>query len=193
MLYLCKTDASSEVLSRAARLVSEQRLEKARRLPKANFANSLTAELLAVFALSQAGLDADSLFFDGTGRPCVRENKKYLSLSHSGSFCACAISDTPVGVDVQKPYPASRRLIERVCTERERQALVSSDDAARDFLRLWALKEAWRKANPQADTAAMLRAEFRIAPDQSVLGPDGFRYTLFEEKNGYALALCEAL
>ncbi len=194
MLFCCKTNDHDEIMERAACLVSENRRKKALRLPTRRArANSLATELLARYALEQYGISQEELYFDKTGRPRVKEDIAFLSLSHSGEYVACAVSERPVGVDVQKIKPVSRLVIVRVCTAAERESLSHAADVPTAFTRLWSLKEAWRKANPDAGPKEMLRAEFFLDEDRLVQGPSGFCYTVPDAPEGYALALCEAL
>lgn len=72
----------------------------------------------------------------------------FFSLSHSGEYAACAISEEEVGLDVQRmrkiPYD---RLAQRFFPEREWKALLACEEAGRDelFYRLWTRKEAYGK------------------------------------------------
>jgi len=193
MLIFCRTDDNEALIERAAGLVSEQRRRKALRLSSRRArANSLAAELLAVKALSAFGVSPRLLRFESGGRPYVEGDAAFISLSHSGEYVACAVSDRGVGVDVQQIRRVVPAVIRRVCSEKEAAALDPEDlDGA--FLRVWSLKEAWRKANPTADLPAMLRAEFLIAPDGSVSGPAGFVYRVSDGLKGYTVALCEAI
>jgi len=193
VLLFCRTDDNDAVIGRAAGLVSEQRRQKAFRLPTRRArANSLAAELLAKRALSAFGLSPELLRFDRSGRPYVEGNRAFISLSHSGEYVACAVSEKSVGVDVQQIRRVSPIVIRRVCSKEEQQALDQSD-LERAFTRVWSLKEAWKKANPAADALEMLRAQFIVARDGLISGPAGFLYTLSDELEGYAVALCEAI
>ena len=46
--------------------------------------------------------DELELKFTDKGKPFFEGNPFYISLSHSGDYAACAISDTPIGVDIEK-------------------------------------------------------------------------------------------
>ena len=64
----------------------------------------------------------------------------FFSLSHSGNFVAVAVSNGPVGIDVEK-FDASRfslALSEKIATEREREGGASP----RNLIELWTKKEA---------------------------------------------------
>lgn len=79
----------------------------------------------------------------------------FVSIAHSGDHLACAVSDMPVGVDIEALQPRRHldTLIEATTTEAERAALPDllpdSNDAARlaAFIQLWTLKEAWIKCH----------------------------------------------
>ena len=191
MLFFCKTDGSDEFLTQAMENVTPQRRAKALRLPTRRArANSLVAELLAKYALRQYGLSQDDFYFDRKGAPCVRQDAAFLSLSHSGEYVACAVSANRIGVDIQKVKPVSPRVIKRVCSREEVEALDPENTSAA-FTRIWSLKEAWRKANPQATTIDMLQSSFIVLQNGTIIGPPGFTYTLSDELEGYALAVCE--
>ncbi len=71
------------------------------------------------------------------GRP-----EHWFSLSHSGGLALCALSDAPVGVDVELVRPRRAELPRRVLSERE---LARFDGSWEDFYRVWTLKESWCK------------------------------------------------
>ena len=55
--------------------------------------------------------------------------QNHFNLSHSGSFALCALSDQPVGVDIQEMRAAWRpSLVERTCSPEERAWLASLGD-----------------------------------------------------------------
>ena len=65
-----------------------------------------------------------------------------FNLSHSGMLALCALSDRPVGVDIQMVRPVWRdSLIDRSCTPGERAWLRSRQDRPEEFAALWAAKE----------------------------------------------------
>jgi len=193
MLIFCKTNEQDETMTKASQLVSAERKKKAFRLPTRRArANSLAAELLARYTLKESGYAPDSLYFDKSGRPRIKEDVAFVSLSHSGEYVACAVEDTIVGVDIQKIKTVGRLVIARVCTLAEQEQIKAAEDTMRAFTRLWTLKEAWRKANPDAPTRDMFKVEFVIDYNGAVKGPAGFDYMISEEIDGYVIALCKA-
>ena len=74
------------------------------------------------------------------GKPYFPDLDIYFSISHSHGICAVAVSDHPVGVDVEIIKAAySPHLIERSLSEQEKTGFDS------DFTRIWCRKEAVAK------------------------------------------------
>ncbi len=67
---------------------------------------------------------------------------RWFSLSHSGGIALCALSECPVGVDVEIVRPRRAGLPGRLLSERE---LARFDGSWEDFYRVWTLKESWCK------------------------------------------------
>ena len=77
------------------------------------------------------------------GKPYFpRRPELCFNLSHSGGYALCALSDRPVGADIQLLRPAwGARLVERSCAPAERAWLRGRGDRPEDFAALWACKE----------------------------------------------------
>lgn len=127
-------------------------------------AASLAAGFLAQHALWDNGYADWKVCYGKTGQPfvrreCMTEQAPYISLSHSGDYAVCAISSRPVGVDIQKIQPVRYNMLrhffaeEEECAFRKRCGLEGStteraflpEEAAREFLRLWTVKESYMK------------------------------------------------
>jgi len=70
----------------------------------------------------------------------------FFNLSHSGNFSACAVSDEPIGLDIQKQVCYNDSLVKRFFTKQEYMFLRDSKDKDHDFTSLWCLKESYLKA-----------------------------------------------
>lgn len=68
------------------------------------------------------------------------------NISHSGCCVAVALSDVPVGVDVEVPRSIRERVAEKILSENERAYLGQYGDDGMTFLQLWTLKESYGKA-----------------------------------------------
>lgn len=67
---------------------------------------------------------------------------RWFSLSHSGGAALCALSGSPVGVDIELVRPRRPAFPQWALSQRE---LSQSGGAWEDFYRLWTLKESWCK------------------------------------------------
>lgn len=77
------------------------------------------------------------------GKPLFAgQDGRWFSLSHSGGIALCALSDAPVGVDVELVRPRRAGLPAYALSDAEQAAF---DGSWGDFYRLWTLKESWCK------------------------------------------------
>ena len=88
------------------------------------------------------GLDEARLSFSANGKPSA--SGQPFNLSHSGEYAVLAVSDLPVGVDMERCSLRHVRVANSVFTEAELQWM--HEDAEARFTLLWTLKEAVSKA-----------------------------------------------
>jgi len=69
----------------------------------------------------------------------------HFNLSHTKGFSLCALSDSPVGVDIEVLRPRQEKLWRYCLNEEEYIAFRASGGGWEEFYRLWTLKEAWCK------------------------------------------------
>lgn len=97
--------------------------------------------------LEESAVPYGRLIFGPNGKPYFEGDPCYFSISHSKELCAAAVSDRPVGVDIdyrRKKY--NERMIARSLSEREKQ------DFDGDFARLWCRKESIAKLSGEGIT-----------------------------------------
>ncbi len=98
---------------------------------------SVSAWKLLYDTAAANGLECGNVVFGKNGKPAFLDNGLYFSLAHSKGVCAAAISDIPVGVDIELYRDdISAHLMEKFLTEAEK----TSFDG--DYIRLWCRKEA---------------------------------------------------
>ena len=83
------------------------------------------------------------------GKPYLLGTKVHFSLSHSGSFAACALSDHPVGLDLEQRGRMSEPLLRRSFSPEEQSLVRAAEDPDLLFTRLWTGKESFVKATGQ--------------------------------------------
>jgi 4'-phosphopantetheinyl transferase len=99
-----------------------------------------------------------------------------LTLSHSGSYLACAVAAQPVGVDIEVENSRSSKrdalaLAALACSAHEVQQLRATDcelSRRRMFVQWWSLKEAYFKClGTGVDFSSVQRIECRLAVDDT--------------------------
>ena len=80
------------------------------------------------------------------GKPSIVGHPEiYFNLSHCRSVAACVVSSSPVGVDVEEVREFKDSLARHVLNDDEYAMVSSSSQPAREFIRLWTMKESYLK------------------------------------------------
>ncbi|KWR74665.1 hypothetical protein RM96_35730 [Cupriavidus sp. IDO] len=89
----------------------------------------------------------------------------FLSLSHTGDRIACAVSDQPIGIDLERcrPRKGLDDLMRAITTEAERARLATANPL-QAFAEVWTLKEAWLKRRGGGLFATMLGHAVAVHP-----------------------------
>lgn len=97
-------------------------------------------------AFASRGIPVDAALAETVlGKPYLAQYPGVqFNLSHSGPWGVCALSDFPVGVDVEMIRPLRRDVAKRFFTAVEQEHL--SRCPAEEFFRLWTRKESFVKA-----------------------------------------------
>ncbi|MCQ2456481.1 MAG: 4'-phosphopantetheinyl transferase superfamily protein [Clostridia bacterium] len=99
-------------------------------------------------ALADHGIDYDEVIItvDENGKPSIPGSGLHFNLSHSDEKVLCAVSDRPVGCDVEKIEEIDIKIAKRFFTEEEYKIIAVSDDSQTEFYRIWTMKESFSKA-----------------------------------------------
>jgi 4'-phosphopantetheinyl transferase len=154
--------------------------------PKARFL--LGATIVRRVLAARLSLPPAKILLDRTCPHCgmphgkVRVDGAELSVTHSNELVGVAVSDRPVGLDVEKVDQGIDvdGLARLALAAEEVAALAESDDKVRAFTTYWTRKEAVVKA-----TGDGLRTDLR-----TITGPpEGFQLVDLEVDSGYSAAL----
>lgn len=164
----------------------QKRVEKASRFRhEKDRLLSLAAGILLLNALEEAGIRDLTLTEEKEGKPrLLKDQGFFFSLSHSGHFAVCAVSDRECGVDVQKPVSYNPGLVSRFFSPEEQSLFADAGEASdrdRLFTRLWTLKEAYVKMLGTGLTTDL--GSFAILPGQE-------ETTLMKKAPGYGEVSC---
>lgn len=116
-VYICDVSPlmlSQEVYEYYYDRVGGERQKKTDRLKRTeDRARSVGVGALLRFAVEDATeLDFDKLTYTAEegGKPYFEGDPIYFSLSHSGKYAVCAISDSPIGVDIEEKKELPKRI-----------------------------------------------------------------------------------
>ena len=113
---------------------------------------SLLGEILARYAICKGlGVRNTELVFglNEYGKPVlIKPDGIHFNISHSGEWVACAVADSPVGIDIEMIKPVDYKIAERFFSEKESFFLINQSEETRlkYFYMLWTLKESYIKA-----------------------------------------------
>ena len=118
---------------------------------------SLAAEALLQRLLQErCGITDAVLHRKSNGQPYLTGCDLYVSISHCGEMVACAVSEIPVGIDIEHIRPIRLNLVRQVCVEEEKAYLLAGKSPEEDtpctdrdilerFFEIWTAKEAYFK------------------------------------------------
>ena len=142
------TQCSEQEIARLLPLVSDQRREQALRY-KHLFGQycclksyEMLTELLASTPYTLHS--TPSFLYNEHGAPSL-PGGPYFSLSHSKRGIAVAISDEPIGIDIEAIRPLSEGLVQRAMNPQEQAQIAAAANPEQEFIRLWTRKEAYVK------------------------------------------------
>lgn len=145
--------ASSELLEAALWRLSKYRRDKTLRYryDKGKMLSAGAGLLLDNMLMDRGLRERDMVYIEGEhGKPAFLNHPNlHFNLSHSDTLVACALSDTPVGVDVQHLVKLRDGLVRYTMSDEEIAAFEALDnDEAKQllFTQLWTLKESYVKA-----------------------------------------------
>ena len=114
-----------------------------RKRNEADRLRSILGDVLAVRTLNDITCRTDIVLKrDASGRPYADSLPLFISVSHSGSIAVCAVSDRPVGIDVEQIKKRSFKLTDRIFSEDE---IAYISGSAKRFFEVWTAKEAYAK------------------------------------------------
>ena len=166
--------------------ISEQRRLQALRF---KFERGQRTCVLAYLLLKKAlreeyGLTENPLFEYGPhGKPFIIGHPEiHFSLSHCREVVACAVSDRPVGIDVESVRRYKEDVVRYAMNEQEQQQIADAERPDVAFIRLWTMKEARLKLTGEGITNDL----------KSALDGGSWQFTTVERLNkNYIYTLCE--
>lgn len=138
-------------------------------------------------------LEAVCLERDEWGKPYLKNGELFFNVSHAGEYVVIALSENPVGVDIEGRRKIKDGMYRKV-VQPEEQMLIGGDREW-DFLRLWTLKESFVKAEGKGLRIPMKEYYFVKEAEEFFVNYGGNRATwmfYIEETlaDGYIISVC---
>ncbi len=179
--------------------ISEECWGKSRRWKsRASRARAVGAELLLNWVFK--GLLPEEKFplhyeRNSYGKKYLKDHSYHFNVSHSGDYVACALSDQPVGIDIQECRTVRDEVVQRFFAAAEQQDLAActETDRANRILSYWVLKESYVKMLGKGLT--YLRKGCFLEIGSSIRmhdkeNPRSCRFQLWEDIPNYRMAVC---
>lgn len=103
-------------------------------------------ELLYSMLNEYFGINNPKILKTAKGKPYIDNNGVYFSISHTYGLVACAVSDSPVGIDCEKITTKYDKKVEsfanRYFLENEINLLKNEEFSSLCFYKIWTAKEA---------------------------------------------------
>ena len=142
------TECSEQEIARLLPLVSPQRREQALRYTHifGQFCCLKSYELLtALLASTPYTLHSTpSFLYNEHGAPYL-EDGPYFSISHCKQGIVVAVSETPIGIDIEAIRPLNEGLVQKAMNPQEQAQIAAAANPEQEFIRLWTRKEAYVK------------------------------------------------
>lgn len=140
-----EAEPPAQLLLSERRVGQLARIKSEKRKTEALWAEYLLMDMLRRYAhhVSLPPVIAESR----RGKPYLADYEgPELSLSHSGEYVVCALSDRPVGIDIQAMRPYRKGIAQRYFSAPELARLEAAPDKTVAFYELWTAKESLIKA-----------------------------------------------
>lgn len=96
----------------------------------------------------QMDFTEEMICYARNGKPMLKNAEGsrpvHFNISHCRGMVVCALSDCPIGIDVESSRNVTIPMIRKICNEQEEQYIAGNDNKD-SFLELWTLKESYLK------------------------------------------------
>lgn len=159
---------------------------------------SVGAWMLLEHALLDRGIAPEDirLTCGDQGKPALADHPGvHFSLSHSGQWVLCAVSDREVGCDVEQIRKAPLQVAKHCFSPSEYDAVCASPEPEITFFRLWTLKESFLKAVGKGLSLPLRSFSIRISRmgirlEQSPFPGPALHFREFDLQEGYCCSCC---
>lgn len=106
--------------------------------------NISSHDLLKKILKEEYNIDSFIIIKNEFGKPYLKDNQLYFSISHDIDTCAIAISSSEIGIDLEY-LNYNERVINKYFYDAEKEIMAKSNNLKYDFTKIWVKKEAYLK------------------------------------------------
>lgn len=106
--------------------------------------NISSHDLLKKILKEEYNIDSFTIIKNEFGKPYLKDNQLYFSISHDVDTCAIAISSSEIGIDLEY-LNYNERVINKYFYDAEKEIMAKSNNLKYDFTKIWVKKEAYLK------------------------------------------------
>ena len=128
--------------------LEKRRVENASSLSKKELRDAehlLGWELASSILKEKFGIESPKILFHENGKPYVENKGVQFNISHSHGMVACAVSDAPIGIDIEKIEAKEISIIIGIAKhwfcENEQNYIFDREFSSESFLYVWTRKE----------------------------------------------------
>jgi len=186
-------DVSKLDINRIPFPVSEERIKKSNRyFHEKDKKLCIGAEILLNHALYKMGIVDQVFDTDQYGKPYLKNYAGVqFNLSHSENYVACAVSDSPVGVDIEYIHDIDLDIAKNYFYNNEYEYILKNPNI-KTFFELWVLKESYMKMTGLGFRLPLNEFSIKISKEISLLNDtDKYRLNVWNVCEGnYMLGVC---
>ncbi len=141
-VYVWKIEESLAILKKSV-FLNERSIKRLSNMKAASHVKGFLAvrKLLAI-----ANLSDKDLYYSNEGKPHLKDGRK-ISISHSFDFSVIAISNSEIGIDIEKNRPKIKRIVQKFIGN-EKGYLVD-ENLIEQLTVIWGAKESLFKIHPE--------------------------------------------
>ena len=106
--------------------------------------NMSSHDLLKKILKEEYNIDSFTIIKNEFGKPYLKDNQLYFSISHDIDTCAIAISSSEIGIDLEY-LNYNEKVINKYFYDAEKEIMAKSNNLKYDFTKIWVKKEAYLK------------------------------------------------
>lgn len=148
----------------------------------------LLKELLKIYNISYSNIN---YIYNEEGKPYIKDYNIYFNISHSHDYVITVINNKEIGVDIEKIRKTNISIINRICTNKEKEYVLSSNiDIEKRLFEIFTLKEAYFKMKG-LNLNNLKSVEFIISNNNVTCNDNSINIKLLHIINDYIISIIE--